>query len=78
MSKDPIWSKPRTLKELAAYYDVDKRTLKKWLSCATLGSLKPETGRFFSIRQVKVIVAHLGSNEEAFYPDETITQISAK
>lgn len=76
--KEPIWSKPRTLKEMAAYYAVDKRTLKKWLSCATLGSIKPETGRFFSIRQVKVIVAHLGDNEEAFSPDENSTQNNAK
>ena len=69
MSKDPIWSKPRTLKELAAYYEVDKRTLKKWLSCDTLGGIRPETGRFFTINQVKIIVAHLGSNEEMFEPE---------
>lgn len=68
----PIWSKARTLKELAAYYGVDKRTLKKWLACPTLAGIRPETGRYFSISQVKTIVSHLGSNEDMFNPDGVV------
>ena len=60
----PIWSKARTLKELAAYYGVDKRTLRKWLDCPTLGGIRPEHGRYFTIQQVKIIIKHLGSNED--------------
>ena len=71
MSKDPIWSKPRTLKELAAYYEVDKRTLKKWLSCPTLANIRPETGYYFSVNQIKTIIKHLGSNEEIFEETQT-------
>lgn len=59
-----IDSKPRTLGELAAYYEVDRRTFRKWLACSTLNNIRPETGRFFSINQVRVIIKHLGSNEE--------------
>lgn len=64
MSKDPFWSKPRTLKEFARYYEVDKRTFKKWLSCPTLKDVRPERGYYFSVNQVKTIIKHLGSNEE--------------
>ena len=62
--KQRIDSKPRTLGELAAYYEVDKRTFRKWLACSTLNNIRPETGRFFSINQIRVIINHLGSNEE--------------
>ena len=61
-----IYSKPRTLSELAAYYEVDVRTFKKWLDCETLKNVRPESGRFFSIKQVKVIIDHLGDNEPIF------------
>lgn len=64
MTKEYIWSKARTLGELAAYYGVDKRTFRKWMSCQTLCHIHPETGRFYSINQVKSIIKHLGSNEE--------------
>ena len=64
MNKEHIWSKARTLGELAAYYGVDKRTFRKWLSCQTLRHIRPEIGRFFSINQVKSIIKHLGINEE--------------
>lgn len=64
MSKDPFWSKPRTLKELANYYKVDKRTFKKWLSCPTLSDVRPERGYYFSVKQVQIIIKHLGSNEK--------------
>ena len=65
-----IDSKARTISELAAYYGVDPRTFRKWLACPTLGGIKPETGRFFSIKQIRLIINHLGSNE-------TITEESA-
>lgn len=70
MSKDFIWSKARTIGELAAYYGVDRRTFRKWLSCPTLSHIRPETGRFFSINQVKSIVKHLGSNEKIEIQEE--------
>lgn len=59
-----ITSKPRTISELAAYYQVDVRTFKQWMSCPTLCEIRPEKGRFYSIKQVRVIVGHLGDNEE--------------
>ena len=58
-----ICSKPRTKSELATYYNVDVRTFKSWMDCPTLSGIRPERGRFFSIRQVKIIVNHLGDNE---------------
>lgn len=58
-----IYSKPRTLSELAAYYEVDVRTFKKWLEVPQLKDIRPESGRFFSIKQIKVIIDHLGGNE---------------
>lgn len=58
-----ICSKPRTISELATYYNVDVRTFRKWLKVPTLSSIRPEAGRFYSIRQVKIIVGHLGDNE---------------
>lgn len=63
MGNTYIYSKPRTLSELAAYYEVDVRTFKKWLDCPTLINIRPESGRFFSIKQVKVIIGHLGCND---------------
>lgn len=68
-----IESKPRTLGELAAYYEVDKRTFKRWLTCPTLAGIRPEVGRFYSINQVKAIIKHLGSNEEI--QEETPAQV---
>lgn len=62
-NNDRIDSKPRTLKELAQYYNVDRATFKKWLQCQTLAHVRPEVGRYYSIKQVKEIINHLGSNE---------------
>lgn len=64
-----IYAKPRTLAELAAYYEVDPRTFKKWLGCETLRHIKPEAGRFYSINQIKAIVRHIGDNDPI--PDDT-------
>lgn len=64
MNHKRIDSKPRTIGEMASYYEVDKRTFRKWLSCSTLKDIRPEVGRFFSINQVRAIVKHLGSNDE--------------
>lgn len=76
--KEYIWSKARTMGELAAYYGVDKRTFRKWLSCQTLCHIRPEIGRFFSINQVKIIIKHLGTNEEIEIqtPPETPAELS--
>lgn len=64
MTKDNICSKPRTIGELAAYYSVDRATFKKWIQCETLKDIRPEVGRYFSIRQVRSIVAHFGSVDD--------------
>lgn len=61
--KERITDKPRTLKELAAYYEVDTRTFKNWLKCKTLEGITRENGYYFSINQVKQIVEHLGEND---------------
>lgn len=58
-----IDSRPRTVGELAAYYGVDRRTFRKWLLCPSLQGIRPETGRFYSIKQIRIIINHLGSNE---------------
>lgn len=63
MPDNRIDSQPRTIGELARYYNVDKKTFKKWLSCKTLGGIHPENGNFFSIAQIKTIINHLGYNE---------------
>ena len=75
MSKDPFWSKPRTIKEFARYYGVDRRTFLKWISCPTLKDVRPERGYYFSVNQVKLIINHLGSNEEIQIEEKT-TQVT--
>ncbi|MBQ9434924.1 MAG: hypothetical protein IJU33_02220 [Bacteroidales bacterium] len=57
---EPLTSRPRTLKEIATYYNVDVKTVKNWLSCDTLKDVQPEKGRYYSIRQLKRIIEHLG------------------
>ena len=58
-----ITDKPRTITQLARYYCVDVRTMRKWLACATLNGIKPLAGRYYTIAQVKVICEHLGFND---------------
>lgn len=60
----PIDSLPRTSGELARYYHVDPKTFRKWMNCNTLKDVKPEAGNYYSIAQVKIIVEHLGRNDE--------------
>lgn len=60
---ETLTSKPRTLKEFANYYQVSPKTFKNWLDCKTLNGIKPESGYYYSIAQVKLIVDHLGSND---------------
>lgn len=55
-----ITSRPRTLKNIAALYNVSVPTFKSWLDCPTLQNMKPEKGYYYSIAQIKIIVAHLG------------------
>jgi hypothetical protein len=57
---EKLTSKPRTLKELAIAYSVSKQTFKGWLSIEELKEVKPETGYYYSIKQVKIIIEHLG------------------
>ena len=63
MPSDRITDKPCTLKMLANYYQVDVRTFKSWLNCEKLKGIKPENGYYFSLKQVKMIIEHLGDND---------------
>ncbi len=59
-NKINITSRPRMLSQLASYYNVDVKTFKKWLKCPQLEHiLKEKIGYYFSIAQIKEIVAHL-------------------
>lgn len=60
MENEAITSKPRTLKELASFYSVAPKTFKSWLNCPTLQHVHPESGNYYSIKQVQEIVNHLG------------------
>lgn len=57
---EKITDKPRTLKELAAFYQVNTKTFKNWLNCETLRNIRPENGYYYSISQLKLIVSHIG------------------
>lgn len=57
---ETITSRPRTLKELASFYNVSIPTFKSWLGCDALRNVKPEKGYYYSIASVKIIVGHLG------------------
>jgi hypothetical protein len=51
--------KPHTLVELAVIYEVDWRTLKKWLKPFEM-EIGNKIGRYYSIRQVDIIFDKLG------------------
>jgi hypothetical protein len=60
MEHTKITYKPCTLKELAVLYHVSIKTMRKWLGCDSLKNIVPERGYYYSIRQVKLIMEHLG------------------
>lgn len=51
--------KPYTLNELAGIYEVDWRTLKKWLHSFEI-EIGEKIGRFYTISQVEIIFDKLG------------------
>lgn len=56
-----INSKPRLLKELAKFYNVDERTFKDWLNCNQLKHIvKNKKGYYFTINEINIIIEHLG------------------
>lgn len=57
---EKIDSKPRTLKELSVMYQVSAKTFKGWLRCEALRHIRPENGYYYSIAQVRKIIAHIG------------------
>lgn len=59
-SSERIDSKPRTLKELSVIYQVSAKTFKGWLRCDALRHIKPENGYYYSIAQLRQIIAHIG------------------
>jgi hypothetical protein len=63
--KDKFTSSPRNSKELANYFGIDPKTFKKWLKIANL-DLGPRLGYYFSPRQVRLIVDHMGARIIAF------------
>lgn len=62
--KEPLAARPRTLKELSTYYGVSTRTFRRWLTCDALRYIKPERGYYYSINQIKAIIAHIGSCDD--------------
>jgi len=62
LQQKKINDSPKTLKELAEFYQVSSRTFKKWLSCNSLQSIE-RIGNFYSISDINKIVEHLGSPE---------------
>lgn len=54
----PTALKPYSIGELALIYQVDYRTLKKWMKPFS-GQLGDRIGRYYSITQVEIIFLHL-------------------
>jgi hypothetical protein len=54
-----IHVKPYTLDELAGIYEVNWRTLKKWLQPFEI-EIGEKIGRYYTIRQVEIIFDKLG------------------
>ena len=60
INSENITDKPRLVSELASFYSVDVKTFKKWLQCDQLKHvLEQKIGNYFSIAQIKEIIAHL-------------------
>lgn len=60
--------KSSTLTELAAIYQVDRRTFRKWLR-PFLSEIGERVGRYYTVRQVQLIMQMLGT-PEYFNPEE--------
>ncbi|HQB20416.1 MAG TPA: hypothetical protein PK495_07550, partial [Bacteroidales bacterium] len=59
--KEKLTDKPRTLSEIANFYSVSKKTMKKWLDCETLRPiLRNKVGSYYSIYHIEKIIEHLG------------------
>lgn len=51
--------KPCSIKELAAIYDMSTKTIRKWMK-PHLEEIGKREGRYYTIRQVKIIFVCLG------------------
>jgi transposase len=60
MGSDKFQIKPLSLKDLAGLYDVDYRTIKKWIR-PFQKEIGKKNGRYYSIAQVKTILEKLGT-----------------
>ena len=60
MNQDDFPIRPYTPKELAASYGCAPRTMYKWLQHLKK-ELGPRVGHTYNLRQVKIIVAQLGT-----------------
>lgn len=58
MTEHPIPPHPMTLRQLAARWQVNEKTVKKWIE-PFLGELGTIRGNLFTPRQVKIILDHL-------------------
>ena len=54
-----------TLKQLAEYYQIDKRTLKKMMQ-PWEAEIGPRKGNYYTVEQVKIIIDNLGINSVAY------------
>ncbi len=59
MEHEIIPNRPYTPKELAALYQCSAKTFRKWVARLE-DRLGPRVGNYFTPRQVKVILDHLG------------------
>lgn len=57
---EKITDKPRFIYELAQYYNVSVRTFKNWLNVPQLQHLLNKKGYYYTIKEVREIVDHLG------------------
>ena len=55
-SEPPL--RPMTLRQLAARWQVNEKTVKKWIA-PFMAELGPVRGKLFTPRQVKIILEHL-------------------
>lgn len=55
-----LTAKPRTLNDLARFYKVDKRTVKKWLKPFS-NEIGAKAGNYYTIKQLTVIIDKIGT-----------------
>ena len=60
MKIDEFLSKPRTLKEVAAFLNLSEKTVRRWLRIAEIVNEKRRNKNYFTIAELKSIINELG------------------